>query len=187
MRVISGTAKGRRLRPVPGTDTRPITDRVKEALFDIVGPDVVGLGLVGRICRHGCRRHRGLEPRRRLRAFHRPAPRCRSKPSDANLLLTGLRDRAEVRQANAYTLMAARPDRQFDYVYVAPPQYQGLWSRALTALDANDGLVEPGRLDRRTDASQGIPAARSRASGGIRQQEIRNHPAAVLCPQAAVI
>jgi 16S rRNA G966 N2-methylase RsmD len=59
----------------------------------------------------------------------------------ANLLLTGLRDRAEVRLANAYTLMAARPDHQFDYLFVAPPQYQGLWSRALRALDANDSWL----------------------------------------------
>ena len=40
MRVISGSAKGRQLQSVPGDLTRPITDRVKEALFDIVGPDV---------------------------------------------------------------------------------------------------------------------------------------------------
>lgn len=32
MRVIAGRAKGRKLRPVPGDITRPITDRVKEAL-----------------------------------------------------------------------------------------------------------------------------------------------------------
>ncbi len=42
MRVISGTAKGRKLHSVPGKDTRPITDRVKEALFNIVAPDIVG-------------------------------------------------------------------------------------------------------------------------------------------------
>ena len=39
-RVISGTAKGRRLRLVPGEGTRPITDRVKESLFNILGTDI---------------------------------------------------------------------------------------------------------------------------------------------------
>ncbi|MFN3929385.1 MAG: RsmD family RNA methyltransferase, partial [Thermoflexus sp.] len=40
MRVISGSAKGRRLKSLPGPGTRPITDRVKTALFDILGPAV---------------------------------------------------------------------------------------------------------------------------------------------------
>jgi hypothetical protein len=41
-RIISGTAKGLRLKSVPGDSTRPITDRVKEALFNILGTDVIG-------------------------------------------------------------------------------------------------------------------------------------------------
>ena len=41
LRVISGTAKGRKLKSVPGDTTRPITDRVKESLFDILAGDVV--------------------------------------------------------------------------------------------------------------------------------------------------
>lgn len=38
MRVISGTAKGRPLKSVPGNGTRPTTDKVKEALFSMIGP-----------------------------------------------------------------------------------------------------------------------------------------------------
>ena len=41
MRVISGSAKGIKLESVPGKSTRPITDQVKEALFNILGMDVV--------------------------------------------------------------------------------------------------------------------------------------------------
>ena len=37
MRVIAGTAKGKKLKVVPGNSTRPITDRTKEALFSILG------------------------------------------------------------------------------------------------------------------------------------------------------
>ncbi|MEM6527940.1 MAG: RsmD family RNA methyltransferase, partial [Chloroflexota bacterium] len=39
-RVISGSAKGKRLKLVPGNTTRPITDRAKEALFNIIGSDI---------------------------------------------------------------------------------------------------------------------------------------------------
>ncbi|MHB8933930.1 MAG: RsmD family RNA methyltransferase, partial [Bellilinea sp.] len=41
-RIIAGTARGTRLTAVPGDITRPITDRVKEALFNIVGADIIG-------------------------------------------------------------------------------------------------------------------------------------------------
>lgn len=36
MRVISGTARGRRIQAPPGTGTRPITDRVKESIFNML-------------------------------------------------------------------------------------------------------------------------------------------------------
>jgi 16S rRNA (guanine(966)-N(2))-methyltransferase RsmD len=38
MRVIAGTARGRTLKAVPGTTTRPTTDKVKEAIFSMIGP-----------------------------------------------------------------------------------------------------------------------------------------------------
>ncbi|KWX82318.1 DNA methyltransferase [Paenibacillus riograndensis] len=38
MRVVSGSAKGRPLKSVPGTGTRPTTDKVKEAMFSMIGP-----------------------------------------------------------------------------------------------------------------------------------------------------
>ncbi|MGD2040265.1 MAG: RsmD family RNA methyltransferase, partial [Anaerolineae bacterium] len=41
MRVIAGQAKGIQLQAVPGSGTRPITDRVKEAVFNILRPDII--------------------------------------------------------------------------------------------------------------------------------------------------
>lgn len=38
MRVIAGKAKGRALKAVPGQGTRPTTDKVKEAIFSMIGP-----------------------------------------------------------------------------------------------------------------------------------------------------
>ena len=38
MRVVSGICKGRALKAVPGNTTRPTTDKVKEALFNMIGP-----------------------------------------------------------------------------------------------------------------------------------------------------
>lgn len=38
MRVVSGACKGRALKAVPGTGTRPTTDKVKESIFNMIGP-----------------------------------------------------------------------------------------------------------------------------------------------------
>lgn len=38
MRIIAGAAKGRMLKAVPGMNTRPTTDKVKEAIFSMIGP-----------------------------------------------------------------------------------------------------------------------------------------------------
>ncbi|MCA1029951.1 16S rRNA (guanine(966)-N(2))-methyltransferase RsmD [Bacillus timonensis] len=38
MRVVSGSCKGRPLKSVPGTSTRPTTDKVKESIFNMIGP-----------------------------------------------------------------------------------------------------------------------------------------------------
>ena len=40
MRVITGSARGRRLRELEGQETRPTTDRVKESMFNILQFDV---------------------------------------------------------------------------------------------------------------------------------------------------
>ena len=136
MRVISGTAKGRRLRSVPGDSTRPITDRVKEALFDIIGADVLdsnwwdlfaGTGAVG------------IEALSRGAAFTRLTDlhRVPLEIIRANLAATDLLARAEVRRADAIALLAEPPDRAFEYIYVAPPQYKEMWARAMTNLAAN--------------------------------------------------
>ncbi|WP_165995234.1 16S rRNA (guanine(966)-N(2))-methyltransferase RsmD [Bacillus sp. Cs-700] len=38
MRIIAGECKGRQIKPVPGTSTRPTTDKVRESIYNIIGP-----------------------------------------------------------------------------------------------------------------------------------------------------
>jgi 16S rRNA (guanine(966)-N(2))-methyltransferase RsmD len=140
LRVISGTAKGRRLKSVPGDTTRPVTDMVKQALFDILAGDVVdsawwdlfgGTGAVG------------IEALSRGAAFVRFSDlnRLPIETIKANLQTTGFAERAEVRRSNAFAMLSAPPDKQFDYIYIAPPQYKEMWSKALWTLDANPGWL----------------------------------------------
>lgn len=145
MRVITGTAKGRKLASVPGQSTRPITDRVKEALFNILAQDVVdarvldlfaGTGSVGiEALSRGAREVWFVD--REWQAI---------QTIKANLRATGLAERARIVRQDAFRLLRRVSGREtFDIVYVAPPQYQGLWAKALEALDQADVLA-PGAL-----------------------------------------
>ncbi len=140
LRVISGSAKGRRLKDVPGDTTRPVTDRVKQALFNILAEDVIdsswwdlfgGTGAVG------------IEALSRGAEFVRFSELNRApiETIKSNLEHTRLAERAEVRRGDAFAMLTTHPNRAFDYVYIAPPQYQGLWSKALRTLDANPGWL----------------------------------------------
>jgi 16S rRNA (guanine(966)-N(2))-methyltransferase RsmD len=134
LRVISGSARGRRLKTVPGDTTRPITDRVKEALFNILGPDVQAATMLDLFAGTGAV---GIEALSRGAAFVRFVDRNRLpiKTIRENLQITGLSDRAEVLQMDAFDVVNGTIDRKFDYVYIAPPQYKGMWKQALQKLD----------------------------------------------------
>ncbi len=136
-RVISGSAKGRKLFSLPGNVVRPVTDRVKEALFNILASDILGASFLDLFAGIGSV---GIEALSRGAAFVRFVewnPRVVSVIR-RNLEHTGLAgERAEVLHMDAFALLTHPPDRQFDYVYIAPPQYHGLWKKALLELDAH--------------------------------------------------
>lgn len=52
MRVVSGTARGCKLQPVPGMNTRPTTDRVKENVFNLIQDHVRGAEVLESVCGH---------------------------------------------------------------------------------------------------------------------------------------
>lgn len=140
LRVIAGKARGRRLRPVPGDTTRPITDRTKESLFNIIGGDIDGSAMLDLFGGTGSV---GIEALSRGAGFVRFVDRERQAVSTikANLNSTGLASSGEVLNRDAFALLASPPDRAFDYVYIAPPQYKELWKKALLALDENPGWM----------------------------------------------
>ena len=140
LRIIGGSARGIRIQSVPGDTTRPITDRVKESLFNIIGTDITdstfldlfgGTGSVG------------------IEALSRGARSVtfvdlNSKPvttMNANLKTTRLEKNAKVVQADAFRFLATASSPSFDYVYIAPPQYKQLWIRALETIDQDPSLL----------------------------------------------
>lgn len=129
-----------RLKSVPGDTTRPITDRVKESLFNIIAGDVRGAVFLDLFAGTGSV---GIEALSRGAAFVRFNDRSKAanRTIRENLAVTRLGKNAEITQVDAFELLKKEADRVFDYVYIAPPQYLGLWSLALQLLDQNPGWL----------------------------------------------
>jgi 16S rRNA (guanine966-N2)-methyltransferase len=140
-RIIAGSARGTRLQSVPGDTTRPITDMVKEALFNILGTELIDATFFDLFSGTGSV---GIEALSRGARFARlnDLNRAAVTTIQANLQKTHLAGSAEVLQADAFALLKRRPDQAFDYIYIAPPQYKELWTRTLLELDANPGWIK---------------------------------------------
>lgn len=141
-RVIAGSAKGQRLQLVPGDSTRPITDKVKESLFNIIGPNIVGASFIDLFGGTGAV---GIEALSRgaefamFTEFNRQA----IKTIEDNLRLTKLATKAEVRMTDTFVLLKNPPPREFDFIFIAPPQYKKMWLQALRLLDENPEWLSP--------------------------------------------
>lgn len=128
------------MQGVPGDITRPITDRVKEALFNILGPEVEDSSWLDLFAGTGSV---GIEALSRGASFVRLNDLHRQAINvlQANLKHTRLETNAEVTHQDAFALLKKIPDHRFDYIYIAPPQYKGMWKKALQALDQNPGWL----------------------------------------------
>ncbi|HNK63998.1 MAG TPA: 16S rRNA (guanine(966)-N(2))-methyltransferase RsmD [Anaerolineales bacterium] len=146
LRVIAGSAKGRKLKSVPGDTTRPVMDRVKEALFNILAGDVLDsnwwdlFGGTGAI---------GIEALSRGAAFVRFSDLNRGPVETIreNLEICRFTEQAEIKRGDAFTLLVGKADKQFEYIYIAPPQYKGMWAEAVKRIDDHvEWLTEDGTV-----------------------------------------
>ncbi len=146
MRVIAGSAKGRRLKGPDTLETRPILDRVKTALFDILAPDIADTRFLDLFAGAGSVGIEALSRGAASATFIELSPEI-VKLVRENLALTRLEATAEVIRADAFTFLrnAHAQRREYDIVYVAPPQYKQMAAQALERLD-REPLTTPGGL-----------------------------------------
>jgi 16S rRNA (guanine966-N2)-methyltransferase len=135
-RIIGGIARGIRLDAVPGDITRPVTDRVKEALFNIIGADIQNSSFLDLFGGTGSV---GIEALSRGAAFTRfvEISPIAAKIILKNLDKTHLTLHSEVLCMDAMRFLKSQPLIKFDYIYIAPPQYKKLWLKTLQLLDEN--------------------------------------------------
>jgi 16S rRNA (guanine(966)-N(2))-methyltransferase RsmD len=142
LRVISGEAKGRKLRMVPGGASRPISDRVKQALFNILGPDIEQSVFLDLFAGTGSVGIEALSRGASLAVFLDTDKRA-IRTIEANLEHTCLSERARVLRQDAFGYLSQKSADKFDYVYVAPPQFKGIWEKAIMKLDRGSEVLNP--------------------------------------------
>jgi 16S rRNA (guanine(966)-N(2))-methyltransferase RsmD len=143
MRVIAGAYKGRRLQTTPGNATRPTSDRVREALFSILGDRVEGARVLDLFAGSGALA---------IEALSRGAGRAVLVESDpravaairANLEAIGDAG-ARVEPVDALAWLR-RARGEYDLVFLDPPYSSardlgGKLSRALPAVLSKDALI----------------------------------------------
>ena len=147
MRVIGGRLRGYKLKQVPGDSTRPITDRVKENLFNILGDWVAGTCWLDLFAGTGQVGIEALSRGASDAVFVDNAARAIRTIKD-NLQHTKLTNTSTVIQRDAFQFLEKSVYDSFDVVYVAPPQYHEIWAKAVVWIDKNledvlnqDGLV----------------------------------------------
>jgi 16S rRNA (guanine966-N2)-methyltransferase len=139
---------------VPGKGTRPILDRVKTALFDILRPRISGMRLLDLFAGSGSV---GIE------ALSQGAAHCTfidlGREAIAtvkkNLESTGFSGSAVVRQTNAIDFLKTTTG-PFDFIYIAPPQYKNLWVEAMRVLATRPELLSPPSSDGDDEESSGL-------------------------------
>ncbi|MCA0987956.1 16S rRNA (guanine(966)-N(2))-methyltransferase RsmD [Guptibacillus algicola] len=125
MRIIAGTCKGRHIKPVPGMSTRPTTDKVREAIYNMVGPFFKG----GRaLDLYGGSGALGIE------ALSRGVDSCIFVDRDSkaietikwNLEQTGFQDSSEVFRNDSKRALKALLKREltFSLVLLDPPYHK---------------------------------------------------------------
>jgi 16S rRNA (guanine(966)-N(2))-methyltransferase RsmD len=117
-------------------------DRVKEALFNIIGMDIVDAVFLDLFAGTGSV---GIEALSRgaQKAVFVELNRKAAHVIQENLKLTKLTDRAIIRRADVMEFLKSTPTEAYDYIYVAPPQHKGLWLQVLRILDENAVWLAP--------------------------------------------
>lgn len=129
MRVISGSARGRRLTPLEGDDVRPTTDRVKEAVFSIIQFHIEGRSFLDLFAGSG---QMGIEALSRGAAKAVFVDQSRRSVSivKKNLSAVGFESRAQLVNSDSLSYLKICRE-QFDLAFLDPPYSAGLLQQAL--------------------------------------------------------
>jgi 16S rRNA (guanine(966)-N(2))-methyltransferase RsmD len=154
MRVITGSARGRRLKELEGLETRPTTARVKEGLFSIIQFDIEGRRVLDLFAGTG---QLGIEALSRGAAEAVFVEQRRDAVAlvRENLAVCGLADRARVVSGDAMNYLSR--GEKFDLIFLDPPYASGLLEKSLEQIAAFDICREHGIIVAESAVDQALP------------------------------
>ena len=176
MRIITGSARGTRLKSPAGDGTRPTADRTREALFSMLGSRVVDARVLDLFAGTGAL---ALEALSRGAASAVLVDRTTHAILAENAARTKLAGRAEIHRGDVYAVAAelAREGRTFDLLFADPPYAPGDNARVLEAAARGALLAAGGLLVLEQGAGEEIvPQA-----GALRLMRERRYGAARIC------
>lgn len=129
MRVITGSARGRKLKTLEGDSVRPTTDKVKESIFNIIQFDIEGRRVLDMFC--GCGQL-GIEALSRgaASAVFVDISRASIAVTEDNLAATGFRGVSKTVLANSLEYLD-RTSEIFDIAFLDPPYHAGIMDDAI--------------------------------------------------------
>ncbi len=132
MRVITGSAKGRRLETLLGDEVRPTTDKIKEAVFSIIQFQIQGRKFLDLFAGSG---QMGIEALSRGASEAVFVDNRKQAVSiiKKNLNTTKLEDNAKVLNADSIDFLSMQSDK-FDIAFLDPPYNKGILQKSLELL-----------------------------------------------------
>ncbi len=144
MRVISGSARGKKLCTTPGLDIRPTLDRVKESVFNMIAFDLPGASVLDLFCGSGALGIEALSRGADSAVFvdkHRESVNICEK----NLKLTHLDKNASLVLSDSIDFLNTT-NQKFDIIFIDPPYESDLYEKALSAISAHSLLAPGGQI-----------------------------------------
>lgn len=155
MRVISGSARGRKLSAPDGLDTRPTTDRVKESIFNIISPYLPAANILDLFAGSGAMGIEALSRASQHAVFIEQNEKA-LKVIKKNLTDTRLVDRAEVIRSDAFSFLK-RTKIKFDIIFLDPPYNKGLLTAAIDEIHRFSLLADGGIIVAESEVGGELP------------------------------
>lgn len=133
MRIITGTAKGIRLKTLEGNATRPTSERVKEAVFSMLQGDIEGREVLDLFAGSGQMSLEALSRGAKLAVMLDNSPQA-IKIITENAEKTRLASNAIIKREDYLSYINKNFGKQFDIIFLDPPYNSGFYNIALKNL-----------------------------------------------------
>lgn len=155
MRIIAGSARGRKLNTLPGDNTRPTLDRTREALFNILQTRVFDARVLDLFAGSGALALEAMSRGAEYAVLCDKSPQA-CKVITQNIEFVRVKDKTQLMQCEAQTAVQGLAGQKFDLIFLDPPYKCGLIDEALQGIAQFDLLADGGLITAETAVDEGF-------------------------------